>query len=353
MTNLTQPLVSVITPVYNGEPYLAECIESVLAQSYTYWEYVIVNNRSTDRSGDIAHRYARRDARICVHDNVDLLPAIDNWNHALRKMSPDSRYCKVVHADDWLFPDCLKQMIALAEAHPTVGIVSAYRLDEDRVNLDGLPYSDTVVTGREICWRSLLLDQDYFGSPSSVLIRSEIVRARDPFYTDLTADTDTSACFDILQNWDFGFVHQVLTYTRRHNESRTSALVRFEGRRLAKLRRRLAYGPLYLEPVEFETRRRAWVRDHYQMLARSFLELQEPAFWHYQAQELSRLGLSLSWPRLAAAVARELLDVRQCYRRVQTGMTRRRRTPTDGPTPGSPTRPAQRDRTSQDMETKA
>ena len=44
----TQPLVSVVTPVYNGQAYLAECIESVLAQSYSNWQYTVVNNCSTD-----------------------------------------------------------------------------------------------------------------------------------------------------------------------------------------------------------------------------------------------------------------------------------------------------------------
>ncbi|MCB0227477.1 MAG: glycosyltransferase, partial [Anaerolineae bacterium] len=53
-----QPLVSVVTPVYNTDKYLADCIESVLAQSYDNWEYVIINNCSTDRSLEIAQRYA-------------------------------------------------------------------------------------------------------------------------------------------------------------------------------------------------------------------------------------------------------------------------------------------------------
>src|SRR5207248_10077737 len=118
------------------------------------------------------------------------------------------RYCKVVHADDWLFSDCLRQMVDLAEANPSVGLVSAYRLDEDRVGLDGLAPTQNVVTGQEICRRSLLGDDDFFGSPSSVLLCSEIVRARDPFYAAATPDTDTAACFEILRDWDFGFVHQ-------------------------------------------------------------------------------------------------------------------------------------------------
>ena len=66
---MKQPLVSVVTPVYNEEKNLAECIESVLAQTYPNWEYVIVNNRSTDRSLEIAQRYAAQDARIRVYDN--------------------------------------------------------------------------------------------------------------------------------------------------------------------------------------------------------------------------------------------------------------------------------------------
>src|SRR5438093_8149037 len=58
-----QPLVSVVTPIYNGEKYLAECIESVLAQTYQNWEYVIVNDCSTDRSLDIAQYYTHKIGR--------------------------------------------------------------------------------------------------------------------------------------------------------------------------------------------------------------------------------------------------------------------------------------------------
>ncbi|HID65334.1 MAG TPA: glycosyltransferase family 2 protein, partial [Anaerolineae bacterium] len=112
----SQPLVSVVTPVYNAEPYLAECIESVLAQTYENWEYIIVNNCSTDHSLEIARHYAQQDARIHIHNNDEFLKQFQNWNHAMRQISPESKYCKVVHADDWLFPECLARMVEVAEA---------------------------------------------------------------------------------------------------------------------------------------------------------------------------------------------------------------------------------------------
>jgi hypothetical protein len=94
-------------------------------------------------------------------------------------------------------------MIELAERNPTIGVVSAYRLEESRVTLDGLPPSITVVPGREM-GRSTLLGRPYpflFGTPSSVLIASEPVLARDPFYNeDNPWDEDTEACLEILRD---------------------------------------------------------------------------------------------------------------------------------------------------------
>ena len=88
------PLVSVLTPVHNGEHYLAACIESVRAQTYTNWEYVIVDNASTDRTRETAERYAARDPRIRVVSNPRLVGVIENHNIAFRQPSAASAYCK-------------------------------------------------------------------------------------------------------------------------------------------------------------------------------------------------------------------------------------------------------------------
>src|SRR5712664_3992737 len=106
---MTTPRVSVLTPVYNGARYLSQCIDSVRNQRYSNWEYIIVNNCSTDATLDIVARYAAIDSRIKVINNPTFVGVIENHNIAFKLISPDSQYCKVVSADDWIAPDCIER----------------------------------------------------------------------------------------------------------------------------------------------------------------------------------------------------------------------------------------------------
>ncbi len=303
------PLVSVVTPVYNGGKYLAECIESVLAQTYENWEYVVVNNCSTDRSLEIALDYAQKDARIRVHNNSRFLGAIQNQNHALRQISIDSKYCKVVHADDWIFPECLSQMVKVAEANPSVGIVGAYRLEGVWISCDGLPYPSTVVEGRQICRSSLLGGPYVFGSPTSLLIRSDLIRSCRAFYEESQIHADTQVCYDLLQGCDFGFVHQVLTFTRRHDGAVSSFARRLNTHILANLRILKKYGPIYLSSQEYERQLTEVTEDYYRFLGRSVFQLRGNRFWDYHKKGLNELGAPLSFIGLLRASALEVLRV--------------------------------------------
>ena len=302
-------MVSVLTPVYNGETYLAECIESVLAQTYQNWEYCIVNNCSTDRTLEIAHMYAEKDKRIRVHNNSQFVGCDQNGNIALRQISTDSKYCKVVHADDWLFPECIIQMVEVAEANPTVAIVGAYGLINERVSLDGLPFPSTVIPGREICRKTLLGGPYVFGSPTSLLIRSDEVRNRPNFYNDANPHCDIEVCIDLLRANDFGFVHQVLTFTREHAEAESTFSSRFGTNYLGTLETLFKYGRTYLNDEEYEKRVRQCWEHYYAFLGAKVFYNKDKGFWEFHRNALGRLGYSLSRGKVAKHVLIELLDL--------------------------------------------
>lgn len=305
------PLVSVVTPVHNGAAFLGECVESVLRQSYPHWEYVIVNNASTDDSPAIAGCYAAQDGRIRVVHTPALLPKVDSHNFALRQISPESKYCKVLHADDWLFPECLARMVEVAEAYPTVGIVSAYRLVEDVVTLDGLPVTGACFSGQEVGRRSLLGELYVFGSPTSLLLRADIVRGRPEFYTDRAPWTDVDVCYDILKRWDFGFVHQVLTFTRRHDASGTAGSARLGAAMLGRLALLRRHGRDFMTEEEWHRRTREVLALYRRFLLHNFVAGREKAFWEYHARGLASAGyparLRMLLLREAAAVLMDFL----------------------------------------------
>lgn len=319
----SQPLVSVVTPVYNGEKHLSESIESVLAQTYQNWEYVVVNNCSTDTTAVIAKNYTSRDSRIRVFNNKEHLDIIPNWNNALRQISPVSKYCKVLHADDLLFPECLERMVELAEANPGVGIVASYRVNGPKgVHEGGPPYPCSVVSGREVCRNTLNRKYYIFGSPSTRLIRADLVQKRKAYYNETYYHAGPAECFEQLQNCNFGFVHQVLLYTRRETDAQTASF----GKRYATERpERLAwlkeYGPAYFDRDELEELFRNEERGYYRFLAQQILRRRGNDFFDYHMKRLKQHGFHLSRKRLLCSLIRRLIahpfDIKLLFERMR------------------------------------
>jgi len=297
------PLVSVVTPVYNGEDFLAECIESILNQSYQNYEYIIVNNCSKDRTLPISLEYAKKDSRIRVHTNNEFVGVMENHNIALSLISTEAKYCKVVCADDFIFPECLTKTVKLAEANPSVGLVGSYSLAGKNVMNSGLEYERKVVNGREICRASLLGGPYVFGAPTSLLYRADLVRSSQTFYPNSSPHCDTTACYQSLENSDFGFVHQVLSYTRVHPNSQTSRSLKLGRLQLAMLGDFCQFGPKYLSRTERKQRSARLLDDYYSSLVPALLD--QPTnkeFWQQQRTELQAMGLKFSRTRLLKVV---------------------------------------------------
>lgn len=104
---MNNPKISVIVPVYNVEKYLCQCIDSILAQTFTDFELLIVDDGSTDRSGEICDEYAGKDARIKVfHTTNKGVSAARNLG--IKKSSAD--WLCFVDSDDWVESDYLRDL---------------------------------------------------------------------------------------------------------------------------------------------------------------------------------------------------------------------------------------------------
>ena len=307
-TPATKPLVSVLTPFYNTAPYLAQCIESVLGQSYAQFEYILVDNCSTDRSYEIAESYARRDPRIRLIRRSKTVPQLRNYNDALAEISDASHYCKIVQADDYIFPQCLELMVQVFEQSESIGLVSSYRLDGNYPCPDGYPFPQPMLTGKEFARLYLRNGNNVFGTQTTVMYRSSMVRECRPFYDELLPNAaDLAKCLQILQHWDFGFVHQLLSFTRRDNESLTSLTSSFRPYDLDRYIFVQQYAGEFFEAEEVSAIKRESRRKYYRLLAREALRFREHAFWRHHQTGLKTLPATFDWPYLALQIILQLL----------------------------------------------
>ena len=118
---MTTPKVTVLTSVLNGEDFLAEAIDSILAQSFTDFEFIIVDNASTDRTPDIIRSYD--DPRVIHLRNPETLNLSQSLNKGLAAAKGD--YIARLDADDVAMPDRLEKQAAFLDAHPEVALVAA------------------------------------------------------------------------------------------------------------------------------------------------------------------------------------------------------------------------------------
>ena len=138
------PTVSIIVPVYNAKNYLQRCIDSILHQEYTDYELFLVDDGSTDGSGDICDAYAAADARITVihKENTGVS---DSRNLAISQAR--GTYLQFLDSDDWITPDATKLFVRAATEHDCdLVIADFYRVVGERVSHKGDIEDDGVLT---------------------------------------------------------------------------------------------------------------------------------------------------------------------------------------------------------------
>ncbi len=121
---MTPPAVTVLLPFYNAETALAESVESVLSQTFTDFELLLVDDGSTDGSRGIAERYARADSRVRIHSRRENRGLAATLNEGIAKTR--GRYVARMDADDRSLPERLARQFEYLEGHGEVDMVGAF-----------------------------------------------------------------------------------------------------------------------------------------------------------------------------------------------------------------------------------
>ncbi len=145
------PTVSVILPFYNAEPTLNRAIESIVQQTYSHWELILVDNQSIDNSSQIAERYVQQDIRIyLIQETQQGVTFAFNAGLALAQ----GKYIARMDADDYSYPSRLEQQIHYLERHAKVDVVSglvSYKADVPQAGMQHyVNWTNTLITSKQI-----------------------------------------------------------------------------------------------------------------------------------------------------------------------------------------------------------
>ena len=166
-------LVSVIIPVYNCQAYLQRCIDSILAQSYSNFEIIIIDDGSTDESGVISDKYQKEDKRIHVfHQENQGVSATRN----LGIEKSNGEYITFVDSDDWLEVDFLKQMLQIAKKNKADYVTCGYnRVYSDHIETINNDDQEIIMSSNDYVLK-LLNVQNGYGFVHMKLIRKNSIK---------------------------------------------------------------------------------------------------------------------------------------------------------------------------------
>ncbi|HJC47523.1 MAG TPA: glycosyltransferase [Candidatus Lachnoclostridium pullistercoris] len=192
-----KPTVSVIVPVFNGEKYLERCVDSILNQEYEDLELILVDDGSTDGTGEICRRYERQDPRVFLITKENS-GVSDSRNLAIGQAL--GTYLQFVDSDDWLAPDATRLMVRrMEEAGCDLVIADFYRVSGERVSHKGDIEEDGKMSLETFASYMMENPADfYYGVLWNKLYRREIVERHH-----LRMDRNISWCEDFMFNLEY------------------------------------------------------------------------------------------------------------------------------------------------------
>ncbi len=165
------PKISVVTSVFNGGAFLSPAVESILGQTFTDLEFIVVDDGSTDQSWAVLNEYARKDERMILHRNSGNIGLTRSLNLGLSLARGE--YFARFDADDIALPQRIERQAAFLDSHPDIDLVGCRaRLVEE----DGSLIGESVPPMYDEAIKAELLLKNYFGHPE-IMARMQTIRA--------------------------------------------------------------------------------------------------------------------------------------------------------------------------------
>ena len=228
--NAKKPLVSVIMPAYNAALFIEEAINSVISQTITDWELLVIDDCSTDATGDIVNTIAARDSRVKLLVNENNMGAAGSRNRGLDIFR--GQYVALLDSDDYWYPQMLEKMLARAEETRADIIYCSYELVDEQ--------------GKKVCNDFLVPEKTSFRESivrsvitcSSVLLTGELAK-NNRFPMNMYHE-DIAMWFQILRDGGTARgVPEVLAAYRQRSDSKTANKLKSAGRRWIIYRKHL------------------------------------------------------------------------------------------------------------------
>ena len=227
----TKPLISLIMSVYNGEDYLKEAILSVCNQTFKDWELIVINDCSTDSTGEILKELALNDERIKVHTNEINLRLQSSLNKALS--FAEGKYIARMDADDICLPERLSKQYEFMESHPDISLSSCkfMTLKNGVISSGGCGGKcdrDSV--------KALLLVTNPILHPG-IIARAEVIKALgyDPIFT-CTEDLELWTRF-VMGNYNVEIMPEYLMIYRLHDKQITATTLERQHNEVVKIQK--------------------------------------------------------------------------------------------------------------------
>lgn len=272
------PLISVIIPVYNGERTVLETVQSVLKQTFTNFELIIINDGSSDRTLELLNTVDDPRIHVFSYENGGL-PVARNRGIEQAK----GQYITFIDADDLWTPTKLTDQLVALQTHPEAGLAYSWTLTMDD-NTGALHPGKFVSFDGDVYGQMLL--SNFIASGSNAMLRAEAVQAVGEFDATLTSCEDWDYWLRVAARWGFVVVPKPQILYRQSSSAMSSKVDVMEHNHMVVHRRAFETAPPHLKKLESRS-----LANEYQFLAQLALTHVDDV-----------TGIQLAWEKLAKAI---------------------------------------------------